>query len=104
MPKKLQSGFSDYSGELRRPIDVDRAHSETKTDDKAEHYTKFVKWIVDNQIAKIPVLLDHFGISRDHPACWHLLAFRLACEYVPGFRLPEPRGRKKYWHAQRAEL
>lgn len=47
-------------------------------------------------LEKIPILFAHYGIA-DSPDKWMLLAFRLAAEHVPGFRL-EPdknRGRKK---------
>ncbi|NLZ41033.1 MAG: hypothetical protein GX886_07230, partial [Comamonadaceae bacterium] len=50
---------------------------------------------------KMLLLLDQFGIARDHEERWFLLALRLAIEHEPGFKVAsdEPRriGRPKSW-------
>lgn len=37
--------------------------------------------------AKLPLLLDHFGIDRNRPDHWKQLAFRLARAHVPGMQV-----------------
>jgi hypothetical protein len=46
---------------------------------------------------KLPLLLKHFGISRDDPDVWYTLALCLAVAHVPGFqeRAKTKSGRKR---------
>jgi hypothetical protein len=58
------------------------------------------KHLLDLRIAKIPMLLDHYGIKCDDDGLWAKLSYALACEFVPGFQLARKRGRpsKPWWH------
>jgi len=67
-----------------------------------------VKWAAEASVElglqaaqKMFLLLDQFGIARDHEERWFLLALRLAIEHEPGFKVAsdEPRriGRPKSW-------
>lgn len=44
---------------------------------------------------KMPALFARYGISPDNPRCWEELAFKLAIEHVPGFRVKDAAGRKR---------
>ena len=57
------------------------------------------KHLLDLRIAKIPILLDHYGIKGDDDGLWAKLSYALACDFVPGFQLARPRGRpsKPWW-------
>jgi hypothetical protein len=53
------------------------------------------------QFSKMPMLLDHYGIARDNPRCWQVLAWALAVDFVPGMEIvshpPRKRGRTPKW-------
>lgn len=46
--------------------------------------------ITKELLGKLPLLLDHFAISRDASDCWYELAYRLARAHVPGFQTVAP--------------
>jgi hypothetical protein len=47
------------------------------------------KGILRTQLIKLLLLLDHYNIKPNDPACWLKLAFLLAQDHVPGMRVVE---------------
>lgn len=47
--------------------------------------------VTNELLGKLPLLLDHFGISRSTPDMWQKLAFRMARAHVPGFQTVSPK-------------
>ena len=43
--------------------------------------------IVDEIIRKLDLLLDHHELDQDNPHKWEMLVFRIARQFIPGFRL-----------------
>jgi hypothetical protein len=93
-----------YSGALAKP-----GHSrlrlplEGRTGDVDTFYGKrsAKEIIAHNAVAiyseaeNLRLLMDHYGIDRDHEDGWCLLAFALARDHVPAFRPPPARGAPK---------
>ena len=51
-------------------------------------------FLFEQRTGRLMLLLDHYEIARTDPLCWLKLAWRLAIDHVPGFRVSEnPRGR-----------
>ena len=52
-------------------------------------------------LAKLPLLLDHFGVSRSAPDKWMQLSYRLARAHVPGFQVSKTKkaGAPQDWGA-----
>ena len=52
------------------------------------------KGILRTRLIKLLLLLDHYNIKPNDPACWLKLAFLLAQDHVPGMKVVEnaPRG------------
>jgi hypothetical protein len=46
-------------------------------------------------MAKMPALFEYYGINQNFLLAWNYLAYRLACDHVPGFREAIPKGRKR---------
>jgi hypothetical protein len=91
MPKKRKT--SGYQGELCQPIRLADPHrwkrrfnprgpfmvnSETKFRENHEIELATQK--------RLPLLLDHFGIDKNDPDHWEMLALALARSHVPGFQ------------------
>ena len=47
------------------------------------------------RLIKLLLLLDHYNIKPDDPACWLKLAFQLAHDHVPGMRVVESTSRAR---------
>ena len=47
------------------------------------------KGILRTRLIKLLLLLDHYNIKPNDPACWLKLAFLLAQDHVPGMRVVE---------------
>jgi hypothetical protein len=47
------------------------------------------KGILRTRLIKLLLLLDHYNIKPNDPACWLKLAFLLAHDHVPGMRVVE---------------
>ena len=47
------------------------------------------KGILRARLIKLLLLLDHYNIKPNDPACWLKLAFLLAHDHVPGMRVVE---------------
>lgn len=71
-----------------------------------------IQIVSDRSRERLGLLLDLYGIPRDHMEKWECLALALARDYVPGFRTQGSPGAKKKWgkyemmrlHAKVAEL
>lgn len=79
-----------YTGELAKPITA-KKFGLLATDDliKAE-----ARRVVEARMAKLPALCAAHGVELGD---WLDLAFELAEEYVPGFRVAKPAGRPIEW-------
>ena len=77
-----------YAGALAEPIYVDAVSDET------------ADRIMAQVAEKIALLCTHYGIDPSEN-CWWQLAFRLACEHVPGLQISfrPKRGRHPTWKA-----
>ncbi len=72
-----------------------------------EKYQERLRQLQDNSaktvkiayLRKIELLLDEYGIARDDPERWLLLAFELARDFVPGFAIDNRKaaGRPPTW-------
>jgi hypothetical protein len=90
-----------FSSALRTPII--QSLSDQPVVDGVAHIDDAVNNIFLQRIEKLILLLKHYGIEdTNYP--WLLLSLRLACTFVPGFRvLREPRrgrGRPTKWSGQ----
>lgn len=47
--------------------------------------------VTQELLGKLPLLLDHFGVSRSAPDKWLQLSYRLARAHVPGFQTVSPK-------------
>ena len=52
------------------------------------------KEILRTLVIKLQLLLDHYNIKPNDPACWLKLAFLLAQDHVPGMKVVENATRK----------
>jgi hypothetical protein len=88
-----------YSGLLNQPI-VRWAGFRSITAEPNEQR------IIREWIAKVPLLLAHYGIAPNDPDRWRALAFLLALDHVPGMQVidrPRPkRGAPQKWNLARA--
>jgi hypothetical protein len=80
---------SRYSGALNQPIVLPLGLLYGPTSPRG------AKGILRTRLIKLLLLLDHYNIKPDDPACWLKLAFLLAQDHVPGMTVVEnaPRGR-----------
>ena len=78
-----------YSGELNQPI-VRRLGLMYSTNSPTG-----ARWALNEQLLKLPLLLDYYDIKPNDSACWLKLAFQLAQDHVPGMKVAAyaPRGR-----------
>jgi len=102
-PKKSRQPVKErpkFTGVLNQPIvesafckEVVEIYGPSATSEDAD------KRLLDLRIAKIPMLLDHYGIKGDDDGLWAKLSYALACDFVPGFQLARSRGRpsKPWW-------
>ena len=51
------------------------------------------KGILRTRLIKLLLLLDHYNIKPNDPACWLKLAFLLAHDHVPGMKVVEKASR-----------
>jgi hypothetical protein len=79
---------SRYSGALNQPIvrPFGLLYGPTSA--------KGAKVVLRARLIKLLLLLDHYNIKPNDPACWQKLAFLLAQDHVPGLKAVEeaPRG------------
>ena len=60
--------------------------------------------LFEERLDRLPFLLDHYGVSRSDDKAWLKLAFRMACDFVPGFRFRERGpGRTGKWRGDEGE-
>jgi hypothetical protein len=89
-PKKSRQPMKErpkFTGVLNQPIvesafckEVIEIYGPSATREDAD------KRLLDLRIAKIPMLLDHYGIKGDDDGLWAKLSYALACDFVPGFQ------------------
>ena len=72
-----------YSGALNRPIVLPLGLLYRPTSPIG------AKGILRARLIKLLLLLDHYNIKPNDPACWLKLAFLLAHDHVPGMRVVE---------------
>ena len=79
---------SRYSGALNQPIVLPLGLLYSPTSPIG------AKGILRTRLIKLLLLLDHYNIKPNDPACWLKLAFLLAHVHVPGMKVVEnaPRG------------
>src|SRR5262249_33189897 len=77
-----------YSGALNQPIVLPLGLLYRPTSPMG------AKGILRTRLTKLLLLLDHYNIKPNDPACWLKLAFLLALVHVPGMKVVEnaPRG------------
>jgi hypothetical protein len=77
-----------YSGQLNQPIVLPLGMLYGPTSPIG------AKGILRTRLVKLLLLLDHYNIKPNDPACWLKLAFLLAQVHVPGMKVVEnaPRG------------
>ena len=72
-----------YSGALNQPIVLPLGLLYRPTSPVG------AKGILRTRLIKLLLLLDHYNIKPNDPACWLKLAFLLAQDHVPGMRVVE---------------
>jgi len=78
-----------YSGALKQPIVLPLGLLYRPTSPIG------AKGILRTRLIKLLLLLDHYNIKPDDPACWLKLAFLLAHDHVPGMRVVESTSRAR---------
>jgi hypothetical protein len=91
-PKKLRSGKPKFSGALRDPIV--ESPSEQPVVNGRRQLEGMLESIWNQRIEKLILLAKHYELE-DFEDPWLLLSLRLACTFVPGFRVTRERGRRK---------
>ena len=80
-----------YRGDLATPIPYGHALAAAlrtwKIADGAPDQTWVREWLRDEQMRRVSLLFQHYGIEQDAPGAWYLLAQALANDHVPGFRI-----------------
>ncbi len=102
-PKEIRPPLrkrSNFTGTLNSPIDEKAFWNEvleiyglSATDKNANTH------LLNVRIAKIQLLLAHYGIASSDNDRWVKLSYALARDFVPGFQISKGRGRppKPWW-------
>ena len=89
--EKDDSKFPSFVGDLAEPIWCDRPAIACVFDEShpavAEACDKEYRRVTEEAVRKLDLLVDHYKVERGNPYQWQILAFRMAKQFIPGFRI-----------------
>jgi hypothetical protein len=87
MAKKPESA-KEWPGKLGEPITISFRNIRPAYPKDAEGFVRQAIWLgLLEQLKKLSLLVDHYGFKQEDPDRWLWLAFHLARDLHPGFRI-----------------
>jgi hypothetical protein len=85
---KRKNTATKYTGELAKPITriVPRHSILSLSSEAATEWSDYIFRLSEVRAKKMRLLFTHYSLNPDDPLSFTSLAYRLACEHVPGFR------------------